>query len=370
MSTTTEPAIVARILGLMQWQVGLAVVLLALVAWLLDVALRPRWSPSRRRIMSAQFEKLRDTGVVSLGVWFMTEGLRRLSSPPWLSGAFGLLVLVAWMVFGLRIGRVFVFEWLFASTREGVPLLLVDLFTLAASLFGFGALLHGVFLVEVTSLLATSALASVVLGLAMQDTLGHLFAGISLQLDRPFRLGDWVEVRSGSEKISGQVLEVSWRATLVLSLTEELVTIPNKTVAQGTISNFSGRERPFVRSHVFRIPLDADLDVVRDALLEAARSVEGIVADPAPLPLVIETTESWIAVKMVNFLTDYGQQFTIGDAFHSSALRLLRERGIKLATARLLVERERTEQAALPATTSKSSTRAAAVSAHSKSSPP
>lgn len=340
MVTTAEPTLVLRILALMQWQVGGAVVLLAIVAWLGDVALRRRWSPPRKRIMATQFEKLRDTAVIAFGVWVMTEGLRRLASPAWLVGAFGFLVLVAWMIFALRVGRVFVFEWLFASsTREGVPLLLVDLFTLGASLFGLGALLHSVFLVEVTSLLATSALASVVLGLAMQDTLGHLFAGISLQLDRPFRLGDWIEVRAGGEKMSGQVLEVSWRATLMLSLTEELMTIPNKTVAQGTISNFSARERPFVRSHVFRLPLDANLDVVKQALLEAASGVEGILADPAPLPIIMETTESWIVVKMVNFVADYGQQFTIGDAFHSRALRLLRERGIELAAARLLVER-------------------------------
>lgn len=333
------PPLLERILLLMQWQVGVAIVLVALTAWLANALLRKRWNLSRHRLIAAELEKLRDTAAVGLALRLMTELLVRIASPPWLVGAFAFLVVVAWLIIGLRAARVIVFEWLFASsTSEGVPLLLVDLFTLVASLLSFGALLHSVFLIEVGSLLATSAVASVVLGLALQDTLGHLFAGISLQLDRPFRLGDWIEVRTGSEKISGQVLEISWRATVLLAIGEELITVPNKTVAQSLVSNFAGRERPFVRSHLFRIPLDAPLEVAKAALLEAALDTHGILRDPAPLPLVIETTESWIAVKMVTFVTDFGGQYTIGDEFHSRALRLLEARGVFLATSRLLVE--------------------------------
>ncbi|MBX3232811.1 MAG: mechanosensitive ion channel [Labilithrix sp.] len=314
----------------------LAVAAVAVAAWLVEVVLRRRWNPSRRRLMEAQLLALRSALVLAGAIRLVVEVLEWLHAPAWVAVGAGFVAIVAWMNAGLRVARVFVFQWLFAgSEREGVPALLVDVFTVAASVVVFGVLLHAIFLIEVTSLLATSAVLSVVLGLALQDTLGQLLAGISLQLDRPFRLGDWVEVLSGSERISGQVLEVSWRATLLLAIGEELVTIPNKTMAQGLVLNFSGRERPFVRGHFFRVPLDADLALVKKQLTQAALETKGIAREPAPVPLVIETTESWIMIKMINFIDDYGAQFNIGDAFQTHALELLAAHGVELAAQRV-----------------------------------
>jgi small-conductance mechanosensitive channel len=332
-------SVTERIFELLQWP-GVALVLVATLAcWVVNRLLRGRWTATRRSLMTARFIRLLQSLGLGLGLLGMAELLNRVAASAWLTGPLGFAALVTWLVACLRVARVAVLLWLFAnSAREGVPLVLVDLFSAVATLVLGAALLHSVFLIEVTSLLATSAVASVVLGLALQDTLGNLFAGISLQVDRSFRLGDWVEVRSGADRIAGQVLELTWRSTVLLAISEEIITIPNRTVAQGLVLNFSGRERPFVRSHLFRVPLDADLAVVRAALVEAAKATPGVLAEPAPVPLLIETTESWVAVKMINYVRDYGQQFTVGDEFQSRALKLLEERGVKLATDRVLVE--------------------------------
>jgi small-conductance mechanosensitive channel len=302
-----------RIHELTRWHFLVAVAVLALLASLVEVVLRHRRNPSRRRLMEAQLHALRNSLVLAVGLRVVVRVAEWLHVPAWLAIGAGFGAGLAWMNTSLRVARVLVFQWLFArSEREGVPVLLVDIFTVVASVVIFGVLLHAVFLIEVTSLLATSAVLSVVLGLALQDTLGQLLAGISLQLDRPFRLGDWVEVDSGVKRVGGQVLEVSWRATLLLAIGEELITIPNKTMAQGLVLNFSGK-----------------------LLTQAALETDGIAREPAPVPLVIESTESWIAVKMINFVTDYGAQYTIGDAFQTRALELLAEHGIELATQRL-----------------------------------
>lgn len=333
-------SLVDRIRELTRWQVVLVIAALAFAAWLVELGLRRRWSPSQRRLMASQLQALRNSLVLAALLWLLGQVLVSADAAEWLTIGIGYIAIVAWLNTALRAARVFVFQWLFAhSEREGVPVLLVDIFTIAAAAVLFGALLHAVFLIEVTSLLATSAVLSVVLGLALQDTLGQLFAGISLQLDRPFRLGDWVEVRLGTERISGQVLEVSWRATLLMAIGEELITIPNKTMAQGLVLNFSGRERPFVRGHVFRVPLDTNVGLVKDLLAQAARETPGVVRDPAPVPLIIETTESWIAIKMINFVTDYGNQYTVGDAYQTRALELLAAQGIKLAAQRVQLVR-------------------------------
>lgn len=334
------PSLLSRILELTRWQVVLVVVVMSVVAWLVEAVMRHRWSATRRRLLAGQLTALRNSLMLGGGFWLGVQALVKLEAPGWLVVGAGFISIVTWLHTGLRVARVFVLEWLFAkSEREGVPLLLVDIFSLVASAVLFGVLLHTVFLIEVTSLLATSAVVSMVLGLALQDTLGQLFAGISLQLDRPFRLGDWVEVRTGSERINGQVLEVSWRATVLLAISEELVTIPNKTMAQGLVLNFSGRERPFVRSHLFRVPLDADIELVKRLLRQAASETKGVLPDPRPVPLIIETTESWIAIKMVNFVSDYGGQFTIGDAYQTRALELLAKNGVRLAAPRVQILR-------------------------------
>lgn len=341
MSGALGPTVTARVLALLAWELGATLAVGAALAWGIDLALRRRWSEARARLMRGELARVRDAWLVGAGLAGLTAATERVGGPSWILSAVGLVALVAWIVTALRVARVLVFAWLFAqSTREGVPALLVDLFTLGASSIAAGALLHAVFEVEIASLLATSAVLSVVLGLALQDTLGHLFAGVALQLDRPFRIGDWIEVRAGSERVSGQVLEVSWRATQLLALGEELVTIPNKTVAQGLVLNFSGRERPFIRSHVVRLPLDAPIERAKALLVEAARETPGVLGEPAPTALVIETTESWVTVKVLTFIEAYGQQFAIGDAYHARALERLAAEGIALAAPRVRVEAE------------------------------
>lgn len=330
------PSLLARILVLNRWPLFTALALVSLVAWAINRLCTPHWTPSRQRLMAGQWLALRHSLVLSLLLWGLTRGLVALGAGPLLVIGAGFVSVVAQMMSGLRVARMFIFQWLFAhSQHEGVPALLVDLFSIVVSVLLFGVLLHQVFLIEFTSLLATSAVMSVVLGLALQDTLGQLFAGISLQLDRPFRLGDWVELRFDGERVHGQVLEVSWRATLLLAVGDELITVPNKAIAQGTVLNFSGRERPFVRGYLFRLSLDADVKLAKSLLLQAAKGTQGVAAEPAPVPLIIETTDSWITLKMIVFLNDFGSQYLVADRFHEAALGLLAAHGVALASPRM-----------------------------------
>ena len=70
--------------------------------------------------------------------------------------------------------------------------------------------------VEPGSLLTTSALLTAVVGLSLQDTLGNLFAGLSIQAQRPFEIGDWIQFDSEA-KHAGRVIEINWRATTVMT---------------------------------------------------------------------------------------------------------------------------------------------------------
>ena len=90
-------------------------------------------------------------------------------------------------------------------------------------------------LVMQEKLLATTAVGAVVVGFALQDTLGNLFAGLAIQIEKPFRVGHWVTIGG----IDGLVTEVTWRATKIRTKAGNFVVVPNSVVAKETITNYS-----------------------------------------------------------------------------------------------------------------------------------
>src|SRR5262249_14177533 len=119
-----------------------------------------------------------------------------------------LLVLLPLLVLLVR-GAAMAFQALFVRRHhERPPALLESL--ISVLLYGLGAavIARNDFGVELTPFLATSAVVGAVVGLALQDTLGNLFAGIALHTEAPFRVGDWVRVGDRD----GRVEQVSWRA--------------------------------------------------------------------------------------------------------------------------------------------------------------
>ncbi len=236
----------------------------------------------------------------------------------------------------VRSSRLAVLQYLFLqSMKAGVPLLLVNIFSLTLSAVLFFWAIYIVFGVQLTPILATSAAISIILGLALQDTLGNLIAGISMQLDHSFEIGNWLEIQQGVQKIIGQVKEISWRSTTLVGLSDELIILPNRFVANAQISNYTLDDQPIVRSHVFRFEVSADLDLAKGLLERAAQEIPDIRGVPAPLAYVAEVTESWVSMKILYFIDNYGSQFLIGDKVYRKAIDALHANGIKLANSQL-----------------------------------
>lgn len=242
------------------------------------------------------------------------------------------------MIVFVKACRVIILQYLFlGSMKHGVPVLLVNIVSLLLSMGLFFWTANHIFNVQVTPLIATSAAVSVILGLALQDTLGNLFAGISLQIDRAFDIGDWLEVQIGLHRFTGQVKEISWRATTLIGWTDEVIIVPNRVLANSQISNFTMSEQPVIRSQVFRMDYYVDREKVRRTLLESIREVKDIRQWPEPLVLINEAHESWIAFKLVYFIDNYGSQYTIADQVVDSGLKALHSAGLETAGARLRI---------------------------------
>jgi small-conductance mechanosensitive channel len=88
--------------------------------------------------------------------------------------------------------------------------------------------------VQIAPLLTALGVGGLAVALALQDTLGNLFAGIHILLEKPFAVGQWIAV----DGLEGKVLDIGWRTTRVLTTSEQMVVLPNSKIASSTIQNF------------------------------------------------------------------------------------------------------------------------------------
>jgi small-conductance mechanosensitive channel len=250
-----------------------------------------------------------------------------------LAGYLSLFALILGVMSVVKLAQIYVYLYLFFMNMSvGVPRLIANMFTLAFSLVLISWLAADIFGFQLAAVLATSAVFSLVMGLALQDTLGNLFSGVALQIDRPFNIGDWVEIHNGSEKWTGQVQEVSWRATTLMGFADELILIPNRLIAQSQLLNFSHLQRPARLNQMFSFRLDASLELAKKSLLDGISGIPEILNEPAPRTLIIEVSESWVSIKVFYSLRDYGARYRTGDKVITQIMQQIRKNNLSLAT--------------------------------------
>src|SRR4030095_4489430 len=101
------------------------------------------------------------------------------------------------------------------------------------------ALIFGTFFIIATvvfkeTILTASAVGAVVVGFALQDTLGNAFAALGLKVEKPFRVGHWIKVG----EFEGKVSQVTWRATKLLTRAGTYVVVPNNIISKESITNY------------------------------------------------------------------------------------------------------------------------------------
>src|SRR5205814_4761915 len=130
--------------------------------------------------------------------------------------------------------------------------------------------------------LATTAVGAVVVGFALQDTLGNLIAGLAIQVEKPFRVGQWVSI-AGKDGLVG---EITWRATKIRTKAGNFVVVPNSVLAKDTITNYS---EPTQHTRV-DVEIGASYDTppneVKATILAAIRDEPLIARDRQPEVLV------------------------------------------------------------------------------------
>src|SRR5579863_1733918 len=178
--------------------------------------------------------------------------------------------------------------------------------------------------VDPMPLLASSAVVAVVLGLALQETLGNVFSGVTLQLGKPFSPGDWI--RSGIHL--GRVQGISWRATTVITRANEKLEIPNAMLAKDIVINYSNGV--VADELTIGLSYDAPPNYVREVFLEALRDVPGVLQHPPPDVFTWDYGDYAIRYRIKYWVADYAEVERVHDTVMTSLWYLLRRKAIEV----------------------------------------
>ncbi len=193
------------------------------------------------------------------------------------------------------------------KTEREIPTLVKRFIGFIIFLFAFFGIVAFVFDQKLTSILATSGLIAMIIGLAIQINISNIFSGIAINLETPFRLNDWVKIGSFDE---GKVMDITWRSTHIRTRDGCILNIPNSLASESVILNFNYPNRNC--SMCFNVHVDPihRFERVQKILMDAVISAEGVLTLPQPTVSFSRFTD-WSAEYAVAFyINEYGCRIT------------------------------------------------------------
>jgi small-conductance mechanosensitive channel len=133
--------------------------------------------------------------------------------------------------------------------------------------------------IDITPLVASAGIVGVAVALAAKDTIANFFGGISIFVDKPYKIGDYIVLDRGER---GEVVRIGIRSTRIKTRDDILITIPNSIIANTKIINESAPVPNFRIRVPVSVAYGTDIDKVEDILLEIARKNENVQETPEP----------------------------------------------------------------------------------------
>jgi small-conductance mechanosensitive channel len=220
---------------------------------------------------------------------------------------------------------------LFEGAQQGswqakVPKLFRDLGSFLLVLIGSAIVLSSVWGADLGGFLTALGVGSLVLGLALQDSLGNIFSGVALLFEQPITMGDWVQIGDSL----GQVVEVNWRSVHLKTMNDDLRVIPNAELAKGQFINFS-RPTPLHREEVpISFSYDDPPNRVRQLLISAVLEIPGVLSTPPPDVVVVSYGDFAINYKVQVFAPDFLTGAGIQDEINRRIWYLAKRHGLTM----------------------------------------
>ncbi len=216
--------------------------------------------------------------------------------------------------------------WLTWRKRPPLPKLTRDFILLAIYAVIFFVVLRTKGGVNLAGLLTTSAVLTAIIGLAAQNTLGNLFAGLALQMERPYALGDWIQFGDSV----GRVVAIGWKSTRLVTFENEMVFVPNLDIAKTTLKNFSKPTKRIWMKINLGVEYGAAPNKVRSVLLDVLREEPRALKSPAPIIRLMDYGDFAITYQIRFLYEDYGNYPALRASIMNNVWYALRRNGIRI----------------------------------------
>ena len=218
-------------------------------------------------------------------------------------------------------------ELLVLAARRGRPhfssifkdLMLVLLYSIVVL-----GVLRGTLSVDITPLLATSAVATVVIGFGLQETMGNIFSGLTLQLQRSFLPGDWV--RFGNHL--GRVQGIGWRSTRLISRADERIEIPNSLLSKDVLTNYTSST--IADEISIQLSYEDPPGRVKAVVARVLQNIPEVLTHPQPEVHAWAYEDSGIRYRIRYWLEDYGPADQVRDKIISRLWYALRRHSLEI----------------------------------------
>jgi len=244
---------------------------------------------------------------------------------------FDVLFRIVWTIALIRIAGFALFRLVLPKLGRPLPRIIEDLAIIVVyTVYGLSQLrLAGV---DLTGIIATSAIITAILAFAMQDTLGNVLGGLAIQLDNSVRVGDWIQM----DGLAGRVIDIRWRSTAVETRDWQTVVIPNSLLMKNRFTILGRREgAPLQWRRGIRFMIDPAVPPARVITLIDEEMREIMIANvaraPAPSCILVGFEAGNLLYELRYFLTDLQE-----DEYTDSAVRVhlfasLQRAGLRVA---------------------------------------
>lgn len=182
--------------------------------------------------------------------------------------------------------------------------------------------------IDITPFLASAGVVGIALAFAAQSTVANLFGGVAVYFDKPFKVGDRIQLESGE---IGDVAEIGIRSTRIQTLDDTLIIIPNEKIANSKVTNFN---QPIPRMNVkFNIGVTYGSDVakVKAALLKAADGAPSVLKNPKPNVLFIEHGDFALKFLLTVWIDNPTHKGAVMDEINTGIDREFRKAKLEMA---------------------------------------
>jgi len=183
--------------------------------------------------------------------------------------------------------------------------------------------------VDVTALSAALGLGGLAITLAAQDTIADAIAGFIILVDRPFRVGDRIEIQGAGTW--GDVMGIGLRSTRIRTRDNRAIILPNSTISRNQVVNYSYPDASYRSETDLCVGYDTDLTAVRRLIVATVRAVEGVLADRPVDALYVEMGDSGVIFRVRWWIETYVDLRRNLDRVHTALQVAFDEAGISFA---------------------------------------